>query len=277
MFFPLGRDFDILQITNPAINGRAVFRITFPPTAMSLHGNVNARHELLWNRHFGRLVEFHRMHGHFAIPHQGDFADLYAWLRTQCHLKQFNQLRPERQQRLEALGFDWNLHRQIDEQRWEQHFRELVAFHQVHGHFEGAQAKPETSLRAWVRTQRQLQRSGQLDAERRQRLEALGFPWFNPATADERSWNRSFDRLVEFHRIHGHFKIPAEGEYHGLYLWALKQCQKQRFNRLRPERRQRLEALGFFWDSTNRLERSLRRWQGIREPQPSSRDLSAVK
>ena len=234
---------------------------------MTPSANVITGPERAWNRQFDRLVEFHRTQGHFKIPRQGDYESLYEWFGAQCLLKRFNHLRPDRQQRLEALGFDWDRHRHIEEQSWERHFHQLVEFHQTHGHFEIPKQSPTAGLHDWVRNQRQLQRSGQLSVNRRQRLEALGFAWLNPRGLSEQAWNGNFARLMEYHQTHGHFRVPDQMPgTSGLRRWIGVQRVLHRLHRLRPDRQQRLEAVGFIWETPHQRKLAEKRRQALREP-----------
>jgi hypothetical protein len=234
---------------------------------MTLCVNNPDPNERTWNRNFERLVAFHRIHGHFMIPAQGDSAGLYAWITRQCYRKRCHQLPPERQQRLEELGFDWDRQRHSEEQRWEQHFRQLAEFHQTHGHFEIPGKSPTVGLRQWVREQRQLQHSGQLPLNRRQRLEAMGLPWLKPGDRQEQAWNRNFARLLEYHQTHGHLRVTDQTtETSALRKWLWLQRVLHRLHRLRPDRQQRLEAAGFDWDPLHQRELVEKRWQAVREP-----------
>jgi hypothetical protein len=75
-------------------------------------------------------------------------------------------------------------------------------------------------------------------------------------------WSAHFDTLLEFHRRHGHFKVPIQpGGDNKLYCWINDQCSLQRAGRLKAERRQRLLAAGFVFEKTTHQQDKLRIWE----------------
>jgi hypothetical protein len=82
-----------------------------------------------------------------------------------------------------------------------------------------------------------------LSQEERQRLDALGFVW----NVGDAQWEEGFRYLEKFHQREGHCQVPAtrrEGRF-GLGRWV--RAQRASTKTLSPERRQRLDALGFVW------------------------------
>ena len=59
------------------------------------------------------------------------------------------------------------------------------------------------------------------------------------ATMEER-----FDELETYHAEHGHIQV-SEREDQKLAKWVRKQREQHRLGKLRPERREKLESLGF--------------------------------
>ena len=82
-----------------------------------------------------------------------------------------------------------------------------------------------------------------MSPERRQRLDALGFVW-DPLTAQ---WEEGFSALQSFHQREGHCRVPQDHREHGYLLGSWVSHQRQYRDTLSPDRRQRLDALGFVW------------------------------
>lgn len=78
--------------------------------------------------------------------------------------------------------------------------------------------------------------------ERIQRLDDLGFAWDHLAE----QWEEGFDALSAYKEQHGHCRIPVNHKFNGfnLGMW-INNLRKQ--GQLSPERKQRLEELGFVW------------------------------
>jgi len=79
----------------------------------------------------------------------------------------------ERKRRLDAIGFVWDWL----EYRWEQNFTVLLKFKKREGHCRVPSPHKEggVELGYWVSTQRR--RRDEISAERRKRLNKIGFVW----------------------------------------------------------------------------------------------------
>ena len=150
-------------------------------------------------------------------------------------------LTPDRIERLDTLGFVWD---PITEQ-WEQGFQELVTYREKFGHCLVIRSHTTASgfkLAVWVTTQRTMK--DKLAPERIARLDALGFVW-DPHTEQ---WEKGFQELVIYKEECGHCLVAAKHvttSGHKLGGWVSKQREKK--DKLSPERILRLDALGFVW------------------------------
>jgi hypothetical protein len=85
---------------------------------------------------------------------------------------------------------------------------------------------------------------GILSAERRQRLDRIGFV----LDADESRWEKGFAALAKFKARKGHCRVPCihiEGKFR-LGRWVL--LQRKVKDKILAKRRKRLNAIGFVWD-----------------------------
>jgi superfamily II DNA or RNA helicase len=190
-----------------------------------------------WDIRLGELQEFNARTGDFDVPLQSPvYPYLGSWVRTQRQNK--DRLTPERRNRLEELGFDWEPHAKA----WEDKFAELQEFKEQEGHCNVPSTYPYPSLKVWVATQRS--RQDRLTPERRKRLEELGFAW---GTRSKGAWEDKFTELQAFKEENGHCAVPKRYPPNpSLGSWIV--YQRQFKGRLTPERRDRLEKLGFIWD-----------------------------
>src|ERR1039457_858246 len=193
-----------------------------------------------WEAGFAALLKFHEREQHCHVPREyleGSYR-LGQWVREQRKWR--DTMSVERRQRLDALGFEWDLMTLA----WEEGFAALEQFKARNGHCRVPKRHIEGTYRlgGWVGTQR-----GQKDSmpiERRQRLDDLGFEWDTLAVA----WNEGFAALNKFKEREGHCRVSnrhVEGTYR-LGQWV--GYQRKRKNILPVERRRQLEALGFEWD-----------------------------
>lgn len=155
----------------------------------------------LWEKMFSELVRFKDEHGHCKVPIMGwsENPELRTWVSSQRSKR--GKLSPDRVERLEALGFEWD----PIVAAWENRFSELVRFKEEQGHCNVPMGWIEGSeLGNWTNNQRQLYRRRMLSTDRVERLEALGFKWRPRAE----SWETMFSELVQFKEKHGHCEVP---------------------------------------------------------------------
>ena len=143
--------------------------------------------------------------------------------------------------RLEKIGFIWEVNVAI----WEDYFAALVRFKEREGHCRVPRRNKEgdSNLGIWVCRQRT--KKDTLSPERLQRLDEIGFDWDPHATA----WEEGFAALLSFKQREDHCRVPIshkEGDFN-LGTWVGTQRTKK--DALSPERRQRLDEIGFVWDA----------------------------
>jgi|CXWL01.1.fsa_nt_gi superfamily II DNA or RNA helicase len=192
-----------------------------------------------WDECFEELVAFKAKHGHCAVPtYWFENLTLSAWVNKQRSKKE--QLSPARRARLDALGFIWD----AEEAQWDEGFKALHTYHQREGNCRvpWPHREQNCSLGYWVATQRS--EKEQLSPARRTQLDALGFIW----DAGESEWDKRFKSLHIFHQREGHCRVPRLHREGGYPLGSWVEAQRSNKEQLSPERRARLDALGFVWD-----------------------------
>ena len=194
-----------------------------------------------WEEGFAALENFKARERHCRVPlrHiEGTFR-LGGWVGTQRTEK--NTIPVERRQRLELMGFEWDPFASD----WEQGFAALQKFYarEQHcrvsaRHFEGTY-----KLGSWVSHQRR--KKDIMPIERRQKLEVLNFEWDILTSV----WEEGYFVLEQFKAREGHSLVPQryrEGTYQ-LGQWVA--TQRKHKDKIPVERRQRLDALNFIWNT----------------------------
>ena len=126
-----------------------------------------------WEEGFAALVAFKQREGHCRVPYtfkQNEYA-LGVWVTNRRRRK--DKMSLEQRQRLDDIGFDWDLFTTD----WEQGFAALLAFKQREGHCRVPSTHKESdfALGRWVGAQRQS--TEKMSSGRRQRLNDVGFEW----------------------------------------------------------------------------------------------------
>lgn len=141
----------------------------------------------IWSEKFEDLCEFRRQYGHCHVPHTfTDNAPLAQWVKRQRYQFKLklegkrSTLSDERVRLLNQIGFIWNSHDVVWEERW----YELLAFKQMHGHcIVPSNYDKNPQLAIWVKRQRrqfkfwQENKPTSMTPERIEKLNKLGFSW----------------------------------------------------------------------------------------------------
>lgn len=217
------------------------------------------RRESHWLNMFDALVEYKSIHGNTLVPATyPDNPQLGNWVdnqRQQYRMRfQADPLLPvsmresmtdERIEKLNAVGFVWNL----NDLSWNMRFEELRDYVSEHGNavVPLGYAKNE-SLALWVAKQRRNYKAGQgdertnangragtaLSEDRIQKLEAIGFIW----EVHEAQWFERLEELKVYRMNHRDTLVPKKySPYPFLGRWV----DKQRADYKRFQRRKELE------------------------------------
>eukprot|EP01047_Picozoa_sp_COSAG01_P018536 COSAG01_NODE_1006_length_12163_cov_237.845669_18_plen_420_part_00 len=155
-------------------------------------------HQQRWDTRFGELQEFRKDHGHCNVPQ--DWAPkpgLGKWVNHQrTSKKRLDEgkvspgITAERVQRLDELGFEWELRTAAgwNDRGWDEMFTQLEAYQKKYGDCNVPfQWSGNRVLATWVSTQRRAKKRldaslvrPQITAERVQRLDKLEFEWVRP-------------------------------------------------------------------------------------------------
>lgn len=167
---------------------------------------------------------------------------LATWAKQQRQAFAKNTLTPEQIDRLNTLGFVWDL----KDAHWETQFSAFLSFKQTQGHGKVPEVWPEDpELAAWARTQRKEWSRNKRPSERFTRLEDQGFCW----DLDMAYWEEMAMLLEDFHAEHGHSIVPPSWPTNPLLAdWTNRQRRDFRTGRLGEAQVARLDALGFVWD-----------------------------
>ena len=195
--------------------------------------------EEFWEERFRELVAYRQKHGDCLVSRSWKNKQLFSWVVNRRARR--GTLSSDEIKRLDALGFVWD----ADKQRWEERFKELVAYKKEHGDCMVPQKwRNNKPLASWVGTQRQSKRKATLPSDKIKRLDALGFVW-DPG---EQVWEQRFRELVAHKKKHGDCLVPQKWTNKQLGSWVNTQRLSKRKSTLPSDKIKRLAALGFVWD-----------------------------
>jgi hypothetical protein len=223
-----------------------------------------------WEEAYNDLKSYYDEHGDCGAhswSHVGQFVAQQRRKRTR------NQLSAEQIRRLDEVNMNWDTVAQKNEKRWNEMLVRLKKYRKKYGDTRVPQNYPdEPQLGRWVTSQMTAFRLDELNPERMEKLEYIGFDWYrnesrrwkgtrNMGKYDD-TWNEKFKELVAYKREHGHTLVTSraraferahgmtpdddgDNEETDLGLWVCAQRRKFRDEVLPPERKAKLEKIGF--------------------------------
>jgi len=232
------------------------------PTTRKLATNPTNRRRKTFDERVDELLEYKIRFGHVNVPYR--FAEnppLGHWcgemMRSYRQLQKGERPRAcitkERIERLEEIGFRWNVKHTV----FDALFDELVIFKDKFGHCNVQYQYP--ALGRWCSNLRYLYSNQQkmiksrhtLSKERIERLEKIGFKWTG---VSQSVFDGRCDELIEFKKKFNHCHVPTNYKAnHSFCAWCnnmrraydqLQKGEKPHMN-MSAERIERLEELGF--------------------------------
>jgi hypothetical protein len=143
------------------------------------------------------------------------------------------------------------------EEKWSLRYKELLVFHNEHGHSAVPHTYPKNpQLARWVKRQRRQYklredaRASTMTGERLELLNSVGFVW----DSHDVNWREKLDALEVFRREHGHCNVPSKNTDKKLATWV--KCQRRQYklywdgkpSAMSPDRILQLEKVGFEWE-----------------------------
>jgi len=230
----------------------------------------------IWNHRFDELRRYKVDHGNLNVPRSYGGTLLSAWVDEQRSNYQLmkegkpSSMTDDRIRQLESIGFQWSNDDillkeakggQTFEEKWNERFHELEAYKAKHGHCNVSTKSGK--LGNWVKRQREQYRlskegkSSSMTDERVQKLELIGFQWYNIGEMSQRGksyeviWNVMFHELEAYKVKHGHCNVQQSSGKLG--RWVNKQRKQYRSFKegksspMTDERVRQLESIGFQW------------------------------
>jgi hypothetical protein len=143
--------------------------------------------------------------------------------------------------------------------QWYHQYEKLVDFKQKNDHCIVPKVfEQDKSLGNWVRRQLTFNTKNKMRQDRKELLDEIGFVWKADATQfkpDDKLWSQQYEKLVEFKRKKGHCMVPDRYEQDKAFgNWVGNQRRFHTTNKLRQDRKELLDEIGFVWRVRHRQE-----------------------
>jgi hypothetical protein len=216
-----------------------------------------------WEERYEELEEFMAKNGHCVVPK--NYGPLGSWVRAQRHSMKEMQtlgsnvsgempidvtqsinpfLSRERVERLDRIGFVWDVH----QWQWNQTYHELLRYKEEHGNTNAPISFGKLGL--WVLNQRSDYNRGGMTPDRLDLLRSIGFEFDlgqKILSASDERWQMRFTELKGYHSSFGTFNVK-HSHNPSLYNWVQHQKAMLQGNKLKNEREVALRSIGFLDD-----------------------------
>ena len=134
---------------------------------------------------------------------------------------------------------------------WEQNFSKLKEFKEHNGHCNIPYSGDKRYLAKWVGRLKNSKRT--LSTEQRHKLNSIGFDWRTQREKDDDEWDSLLHRLVEYGEDHfGDYNVPQNYKNDlELGTWVTNQRKIYHRGKMRDDRKEKLNMLGFQWKLRN--------------------------
>lgn len=217
--------------------------------------------------HIDQLIAYREQHGNCNVPLiYVENLKLGRWVEQVRRRRR--QLTDEQNAHLVELGFVWAAKRPTFNER----IGMLKEYKEKYGN---CHVPRRHEMGEWVKSVRS--GSTKLTAEKRKLLNAVGFCWETQSNRNERHWNERLARLEAYKQKYGDCKVPWEwAEDKQLSGWCHTQRKREVKGKLRPDRKEALDKIGFHWSEpiTARGDQSVEQQSDEEEEEEEAADTS---
>lgn len=202
-----------------------------------------------WSHNHGLLTEYIKTYGNTLVP--GDYiidnvrlGNWVDWQRVRYHN---GKMSPQRIEKLNEIGFTWN----VFESAWETKYNLLLQYLDSFGDLlvPSDYEMNGEMLGAWINTQRDFNKRHKLSEEKIEKLDSIGFIWDHGQFV----WNKMFRLLKDYIDTYGDslVRYNYEADDFNLYNWVSLNRQAYKEKTINDERIKKLNEVNFIWDTTD--------------------------
>lgn len=215
------------------------------------------KNQQIWESRYAELLQFKADFGHVNVPIK--YKTLGQWVTKHRKAKRAGTLQQSRIDRLEEIGFIWD----VKEWQFQRRLDQIKDFKEKYGHIDIKVTDGEFG--SWFYSRRKeylLYLNGEnttLVEEHRLALEDVGF---GPHLSERRqtttnrrtvTWETRFEELVLFKEQYNHTRVPKIPRYAQLSAWVNHQRNLKTMGKLARYRLLQLEEIGFTWNTNQWL------------------------
>lgn len=203
--------------------------------------------EDFWSINYNKLIKFKEKHGHCRVSRAYEDDSSFAlWVTTQRKEYNKGELSKEKIDKLNELGFVWN----IVDYKWFTKFDKANEIAIANGGVLPPSSQiNDKDLLPWFERQRQLKKKGILSKDRENLLDSIGFKW----RPFESIWEANIEMLLKYKSEYGNCNIAKKPEWSNLWNWCNNIRVAAKKNKLSTEQIKELNDIGFIWSHAEYL------------------------
>ncbi|MCL7405314.1 Helicase associated domain protein [Paradonghicola geojensis] len=194
-----------------------------------------------WDASMSALTSFFEREGHSNVKqkHVENGISLGTWCANQRG-KRKSRLSADQILQLNQVNFPWN----PLEDQWEKNLQKLLKFIDREGHASPRANHKEDGFPLGRFVANSRKNWSALPVSKQKELLELGFV----VKRLESNWEEGFAKLASFQEANGHCNIRQKLTFDGFKLGQWVSVQRTQKDTISPERKQKLDDIGFIWD-----------------------------
>lgn len=200
--------------------------------------------EARWDVYYAAAQGYYTKYYNLNIPYSYVVSDLKlgVWISEQRTSYRNGELSQERILKLAKIGMQWNV-----KVSWEEYYRAACAYYAREGDLliPAQYKEANLALGAWINTQRNLYKSGELPSDRKLALEKIHMVW----SPTDHKWDAGYQHAKQYFKTNHHLSVPQSFKQNDYALgnWISTQRRKYKDGKLSKEQIEKLNDIGMIW------------------------------
>ena len=215
-----------------------------------------------WERLYTEAKKYHEKHGNLNTNINYISESGFPLGKRICQLRSYRKsnikisyITPQRIALLDELGMIWN----VPDYVWEENYSAALEYYREHGNLDipvSFVAANGVKAGVWIRNLRSMRQSNSpsfnLTDYQIQKLDEIGMLWMGKY---DRLWQAGYEEAKAYYEANGNLNVPnAYVTDTGYKLGAWISNQRESYQKMKPHRKELLDAIGMIWQKDDPWE-----------------------
>ena len=207
-----------------------------------------------WKESYNKLAKYESKNHHCNVSKKED-CRLNRWILHQIYLYENGRLEKDQIYKLQLINVNLCRIKTYDA-IWEESYNKLVQY-ELENHSCNVSEKEDFKLNKWVYAQRKLFKYKKLSEERILKLNNIGFKFDSNCGLTNDTWNKNYDKLVEYKKQHGNCNVNSY-KNKKLYYWVHQQVNG--ITHQNVDKIKKLKLLGVDFNKSKTINEPKQKW-----------------